>query len=118
MNFESAPFKLTKEYVKLMGGLHSNSFKKFKTLFFEGFKVLQKQSKEISAIVEVILFYYYYYYYHYQTYFGIGSIQAELLSGRLKINENDILRLIDESYDSWRTKQYDNYQYTRNNIYQ
>lgn len=37
INFENAPFKLTKEYVELMGGLDSEMFLYFKLLLFKGF---------------------------------------------------------------------------------
>ena len=48
MNFENAPFKLTKEYIELMGGLDSNGFKLFEDLFVRGFYALQKH---IDAVV-------------------------------------------------------------------
>lgn len=37
MNFESAPFKLTNEYVELLGGTHSPLFRYFRYLLVRGF---------------------------------------------------------------------------------
>lgn len=53
INFESAPFKLTMEYVDLMGGADSNMFQLFEQLFLQGFRVLQRHSEELIAIVQL-----------------------------------------------------------------
>jgi phosphatidylinositol kinase/protein kinase (PI-3 family) len=53
MNFESAPFKLTKEYVDLLGGIDSPAFKKFESLFVNGFLALQKNINGLFAIIKV-----------------------------------------------------------------
>lgn len=37
INFESAPFKLTQEYVEIMDGKNSEKYKYFKSLIVEGF---------------------------------------------------------------------------------
>lgn len=42
MNFETAPFKLTKEYVELMDGTNSIAFKYFTELMISGFLELRK----------------------------------------------------------------------------
>lgn len=53
INFESAPFKLTREYVELLGGEHSVAYRKFEELFIQGFKILQSHADRLSALVEV-----------------------------------------------------------------
>ena len=53
MNFENAPFKLTKEYVNLMGGLDSITFKRFEDLLVNGFLALAKHQDEIIAVVDL-----------------------------------------------------------------
>lgn len=55
MNFESAPFKLTKEYIDLMGGVDSPMFALFEELFVKGFLALQKHLDGLLAIVQVRL---------------------------------------------------------------
>lgn len=54
MNFENAPFKLTQEYIDIMGGIDSPAFRKFKTLFYEGFQALQTNVDILVAILEVL----------------------------------------------------------------
>ena len=54
INFESAPFKLTDEYVEVMGGPDSNMFQYFKILLFQGFQELRKHVQEITYILEIM----------------------------------------------------------------
>jgi phosphatidylinositol kinase/protein kinase (PI-3 family) len=85
VNFESAPFKLTSEYLELMGGFSSSSdasrtagpqseppsermashsavnseaFMLFQDLFLKGFLALQKHADGITSIVQVIFKYF------------------------------------------------------------
>jgi phosphatidylinositol 4-kinase B len=53
INFESAPFKLTAEYVELLGGLESPFFRLFEELFVQGYRALQQHADSIVALVEV-----------------------------------------------------------------
>lgn len=53
INFENVPFKLTREYVDLMGGEGSPLFRAFEDLFVRGFWALQRRVDAIAAIVEV-----------------------------------------------------------------
>ncbi len=42
LGFEKAPFKLTPDYLELMGGVDSDFFRHFKHLFFFGLKYVSK----------------------------------------------------------------------------
>jgi phosphatidylinositol 4-kinase len=53
MNFETAPFKLTREYLEVMGGVDSQAFKQFEDLFVRGFFALQKHADALGAIVQL-----------------------------------------------------------------
>jgi phosphatidylinositol 4-kinase len=53
MNFESAPFKLTAEYVALLGGVSSPYFALFEDLFVEGYLALQRHIDSIGVLAEV-----------------------------------------------------------------
>ena len=44
MNFETAPFKLTSEYVALMGGVRSATFARFRELVIKGFLAARKHA--------------------------------------------------------------------------
>lgn len=54
MGFEAAPFKLTYEYVEVMGGLNGEQFAKFKELCKEAFLALRKDAETIVMLVEVM----------------------------------------------------------------
>lgn len=53
INFESAPFKLTHEYLEVLGGVDSQHFKLFEDLFMQGFQALQKHQSSIVTLAEV-----------------------------------------------------------------
>lgn len=53
INFENAPFKLTKEFVEVMGGIDSYGFKMFEDLFVKGFFAMQKHADGLIAILQL-----------------------------------------------------------------
>lgn len=55
-SFERAPFKLTKEYVEVMGGLNSEGFNEFKRLFVTGFELARKNSLIGLGLVEIMMY--------------------------------------------------------------
>ena len=55
MNFERAPFKLTKDYIELMEGQDSDIFQHFKLLFFLGLKYLRKYKKDIMELIMMMI---------------------------------------------------------------
>lgn len=59
INFESAPFKLTSEYIDIMGGIDSIAFKNFEDLFLRGFLALQKHIDGFTSIAQVKYIYVY-----------------------------------------------------------
>ena len=54
IGFETAPFKLTQEYIDIMGGVDDPMFYYFKVLLFKGFELMKKFSDEIWSIVEIM----------------------------------------------------------------
>lgn len=54
MGFEAAPFKLTLEYVEVLGGVDSAAFKKFKDLMKEAFQALRREAERIVMLVELM----------------------------------------------------------------
>ena len=54
MNFESAPFKLTQEFIDVMGGVDSNVFQYFKALMVRGFLECRKHCEKIIFLVEMM----------------------------------------------------------------
>ncbi|KAE9976230.1 hypothetical protein EG328_002709 [Venturia inaequalis] len=54
MGFEAAPFKLTQEYIDVLGGLGSPQFDIFKNRCKEAFQALRKQAEKIVMLVDVM----------------------------------------------------------------
>jgi len=55
VKFEKAPFKLTEDFINVMGGRESQGFMYFMSLFVEGFLAVRKQYEKILLIVEMTL---------------------------------------------------------------
>lgn len=54
VGFEAAPFKLTQEYIDILGGLESERFAQFKNLVKQGFRDVRKHAERIITIVELM----------------------------------------------------------------
>jgi phosphatidylinositol 4-kinase B len=107
LNFESAPFKLTREYVDLLGGVDSPLFHLFEDLFLKGFLALQQQVDSLAAIVQL------YFVDDKKAQLAADALRSRLLSPQSHV---EILSLIGDSLDNWRTRQYDWFQQQSNNI--
>ena len=53
--FESAPFKLTRDFVSLMDGPNSRTFQKFRELCYKTFIELRKNCYQITLLVEMLM---------------------------------------------------------------
>jgi len=56
LSFERAPFKLTLDYLEIMGGAGSECFAEFKRLFVAGFEAARANSKVALGLVEIMMF--------------------------------------------------------------
>jgi hypothetical protein len=54
MGFEAAPFKLTQEYVDVLGGLASPAFEEFKALCKRAFQALRKEAERLIMFVDLM----------------------------------------------------------------
>lgn len=54
MGFEAAPFKLTQEYVDVLGGLASPAFEEFKVLCKRAFQALRKEAERLIMLVDMM----------------------------------------------------------------
>jgi len=112
IGFESAPFKLTREWVEIMGGEQSSWFSHFRNLVVRGY--LEARRHREKLLLSVIA-----------SFRGCGgslpcfragesAIEAMRQRFQPKLNEGQAARfaanLIDESLDHWRTRGYDCYQ--------
>ncbi|WJX53704.1 Phosphatidylinositol 4-kinase beta 1 [Trifolium repens] len=119
VNFESAPFKLTRELLEVMDsdaeGLPSEFFDYFKVLCIQGFLTCRKHAERIILLVEMLQ----------DSGFpcfkgGVRTIQNLRKRFHLSLTEEQcvslVLSLISSSLDAWRTRQYDYYQRVLNGI--
>ncbi|KAK7316956.1 hypothetical protein RJT34_00797 [Clitoria ternatea] len=119
VNFESAPFKLTRELLEVMDsdaeGIPSEFFDYFKVLCIQGFLTCRKHAERIILLVEMLQ----------DSDFpcfkgGPRTIQNLRKRFHLNLTEEQcvslVLSLISSSLDAWRTRQYDYYQRVLNGI--
>ncbi|GAB2277305.1 Phosphatidylinositol 4-kinase beta 1 [Dionaea muscipula] len=119
VNFESAPFKLTRELLEVMDsdaeGIPSEFFDYFKVLCIQGFLTCRKHAERIILLVEMLQ----------DSGFpcfkgGPRTIQNLRKRFHLSLTEEQcvslVLSLISTSLDAWRTRQYDYYQRVLNGI--
>eukprot|EP00252_Welwitschia_mirabilis_P027329 TRINITY_DN9356_c0_g2_i1.p1 TRINITY_DN9356_c0_g2~~TRINITY_DN9356_c0_g2_i1.p1 ORF type:complete len:1022 (-),score=253.54 TRINITY_DN9356_c0_g2_i1:426-3416(-) len=119
VNFESAPFKLTRELLEVMDsdaeGSPSEFFDYFKVLCIQGFLTCRKHAERIILLVEMLQ----------DSGFpcfkgGPRTIHNLRKRFHLGLTEEQcvslVLSLISSSLDAWRTRQYDYYQRVLNGI--
>ena len=113
-SMERAPFKLTKEYVEVMGGFGSECYLEFERLFVEGFKEARKNSQIALGLVEIMMFKS-----NYPCFSGSrygNGVTLKRFENRLMLNVNDknvdkrATALIKSAYSHWGTNAYDSFQ--------
>ena len=118
VGFETAPFKMTKEYVNLLDGINSEMYKYFITILTKGFLEIRKYFDSFVKVIEIM---------------G-NNPDMPCFAGRdiklvirdfigrfhLEKNEKEINELMvllaKNSINSWRTYQYDVFQHLTNGI--
>lgn len=118
VGFEAAPFKLTMEYVDLLGGLESDYFAYFKDICKRCFLALRDQSQQIINMVEIMQ--------KDSTLpcFNNGENTSILMKQRLQLHLSDEeacdfveTGLIGKSLGSMYTRLYDQFQLITQGIY-
>lgn len=120
IKFEKAPFKLTTEFVEVLGGYKSPCYKEYCRLTVKSFLAARKHYRKIMLLVEM-------------TMEGKGKKVLPCLQGgesllldlqkrfHLEWNEEEcekfVMELVEEARGSWRTIVYDAYQLILNNIH-
>jgi len=54
LGFESSPFKITQEFVDVMGGLESDMYQYYKILIFKSLIAARKHYDKLMPIVEIM----------------------------------------------------------------
>ena len=117
MNFENVPFKLTLEYIELLGGEKSEVYEYFVLLMMKGLNELKKHIDNLVSIIEIL-----------KNGCDMPCFSSEYFNERineLKMrisnkNEDPLVytrNLVYESSNSWRTNKYDSFQKMTNDIY-
>ena len=118
VGFETAPFKMTKEYVNLLDGINSEMYKYFLSILTKGFLEIRKYYDSFVKVIEIM---------------GKKSDMPCFTGRDIKIvirdfvarfhldkNEKEINELMvllaKNSINSWRTYQYDVFQQLTNGI--
>ena len=118
INFEKAPFKLTKEYVEIMGGKDSLYYQMYKDLMVKGMIACKKYVDNFISIAEIMSKG------SKMPCFDNKNLEDIFVKFRERFypekNDEDFIRIVDDmidwSYDNFRTNQYDNYQKLTNGI--
>eukprot|EP00986_Skeletonema_menzelii_P006101 scaffold2305_cov145-Skeletonema_menzelii.AAC.8 len=117
-SFERAPFKLTQDYIDVMGGPYSEGFKEFQKLFVDGLKAARSNSLNALGLVEIMM-----YKSNYPCFSGPrygGGVALKRFEKRLLLDvpqnkvEMKARKLIKSSMDHAGTKLYDIFQYHSN----
>ncbi len=113
-SFERSPFKMTQEYVDVMGGFDSECYREFKRLFVAGFEAARANSQIAIGLVEIMMYKSNYPCFSGTRYGGdraLISFQDRLM---LRTPDKDVrkkaLALIDEAVNSYGTWVYDRFQ--------
>lgn len=118
LGFENSAFKMTHEFVEIMGGIQSDMFAYFKILMLKGFLAARKHMDKLVPIIEIM-----------QLSSQLPCFQKgtaaiiRLLKDRfhLSLTEEQLQIQIDNmimnSMNSFTTKIYDNFQYYTNDIH-
>ncbi|VDI25141.1 Hypothetical predicted protein [Mytilus galloprovincialis] len=116
LGFENSPFKLTHEFVEVMGGQGSDMFEYFKILILQGLVTSRKHMDKLISIVEIM-----------QSGSelpcfskGVSTVQALKLRFHMNMTEEQLQllveNLVEQSLNSLTTKIYDSFQYITNGI--
>ncbi|PSN39507.1 Phosphatidylinositol 4-kinase beta [Blattella germanica] len=116
LGFETSPFKLTPEFVEVMGGLGSDMFEYFKILILQGLVAARKHMDRILNLVEIMRSG------SQLPCFKSGAATVQGLKNRFHLNLTEeqlqllVDNLVESSIHSLSTKLYDGFQYLTNGI--
>ena len=113
INFESSPFKLTKEYLEVMDsdaeGTRSEAFDAYKALCIQGYLAVREHAERIVLLIQMMRA-------SGCPCFNAGPKVMKLLRQRFNLAMSEeqcvetVLGMISDSIDAWSTRQYDFYQ--------
>jgi len=117
LNFEAAPFKLTQEFIDIMGGPESDMFQYYKSLVISGMLEVRRHMEKIMLLVEISLKGP-----SLSCFVGGDDYVLSSLRSRFErsLTEDEFIKhveyLIKLSLNNWRSRSYDQYQYLTRGI--
>ena len=119
---KGAHFKLTSEHVEVLGGIRSKKYREYRELMRLGFMALQEHADKIIKLVEMMFLSQRDLPCFIQGETLIKDLKERILPGGKIMNEIEVARhvdaLVEHSYNNWRTKCYDRFQYCCQGIMQ
>ncbi|XP_047238712.1 phosphatidylinositol 4-kinase beta-like [Girardinichthys multiradiatus] len=115
LGFETSAFKLTSEFVDVMGGLDGDMFIYYKMLMLQGLIAARKHMEKVMQIVEIMQ-----QGSHLPCFHGSSTIRGLKERFHMSLTEEQLQllveQLVDGSMRSITTKLYDSFQYVTNGI--
>ncbi|KAF3706881.1 Phosphatidylinositol 4-kinase beta [Channa argus] len=115
LGFETSAFKLTSEFVDVMGGLDGDMFIYYKMLMLQGLIAARKHMEKVLPIVEIMQ-----QGSHLPCFHGSSTIRGLKERFHMTLTEEQLQllveQLVDGSMRSLTTKLYDSFQYVTNGI--
>uniref|UniRef100_A0A8C6UMP9 Phosphatidylinositol 4-kinase beta n=1 Tax=Neogobius melanostomus TaxID=47308 RepID=A0A8C6UMP9_9GOBI len=115
LGFETSAFKLTTEFVDVMGGLDGDMFLYYKMLMLQGLIAARKHMEKVLQIVEIMQ-----QGSHLPCFHGSSTIRGLKERFHMSLTEEQLQglveQLVDGSMRSITTKLYDSFQYVTNGI--
>ncbi|CAF3593267.1 unnamed protein product [Rotaria socialis] len=115
LGFESSPFKITQEFVDIMGGLQSDMYGYYKILILRALIAARKHMDKLMSIVEIMQ------HGSQLNCFSKGNVTLGLRE-RFHLNMTDeqlefnVEKMVESSLNSLTTRVYDTFQYYTNGI--
>ena len=119
MRFESANFKMTKEFIKILGGsMQAEPYQLWMQKTIQGFLAVKEHHQEFMTLLELM---------YYSGFPSIKEISLKTLSDRFRMEGSDpcqnqfdaaahMRSIIEDAHDKWTTTAYDMIQYKQNKI--
>ncbi|XP_017495086.1 PREDICTED: phosphatidylinositol 4-kinase beta-like, partial [Rhagoletis zephyria] len=118
LGFENSPFKLTQEFIDVMGGHGSDMFEYFKILILQGLVAARKHSDRLVSLIEILITSPSMASCFSNTAFILRSLRERF---HMNLTEEQLQQhvdsLVEASMHSLTTKIYDNFQYFTNGIF-
>ncbi|XP_029023571.1 phosphatidylinositol 4-kinase beta-like isoform X2 [Betta splendens] len=115
LGFETSAFKLTSEFVDVMGGLDGDMFIYYKMLMLQGLIAARKHMEKVLQIVEIMQ-----QGSHLPCFHGSSTIRGLKERFHMSLTEEQLQLLVEQMVDgsmrSITTKLYDSFQYVTNGI--